>query len=499
MKIAYFDCFSGISGDMTLGALIDAGADLAMIQAAIQSMGLPNLRLEIESAKKNGFRASQLRVVHPPEHAHRHLHDICEMIDRGTFSDTAKELAKAIFYRIAVAEARVHGMDIQSVHFHEVGAIDSIADIVGVSVAWDAMEIETAYASRIPVGAGQIEIAHGLVSVPAPATAEILQGIPLAPTDIQAELTTPTGAAIIAELVTGFGPLPSMQVDRIGYGAGNRNLRARPNMLRVLIGTAIRLRSKPDNDVLVMETNLDDTTGEEIGFAIELLFQAGAVDVFTTAIQMKKGRPGTLLTVLAKPEDRSAIEAILFQQTSTLGIRYSRQQRTVLPRTSIHVDTPWGMVRGKLSTRPDGSTDFSPEYEDCRKLAKQHGLRLASVYQTARQVWERTTRLSIPTSERAGSPVSIELSPEYANREFDISAKQALEEIERETSLHSMKNPASSSSRLNAPASAEHDHSHDHSHDHDDGRDFPKSRSYHSSSGLAGPHFDFLDDDNGEN
>ncbi len=237
-------------------------------------------------------------------------------------------------------------MKVEHVHFHEVGAIDSIADIVGTAVAWDSLGIAAAYAAPVPVGSGQITIAHGRVSVPAPATAEILRGIPIEQTDIQAELTTPTGAAILAELVTGFGSLPSMQVERIGYGAGTRDLKARPNMLRVLVGEAIRQpsRNAPKTpEIVVMETNLDDATGEEIGFAVERLFESNALDVFTTPIQMKKGRPAVVLTVLANPEDQRNLEAILFRHTSTLGIRYSTQQRSVLPRRDVTVKTELGL------------------------------------------------------------------------------------------------------------------------------------------------------------
>ncbi len=236
MKIAYFDCFSGISGDMTLGALIDAGAELGAVQAALDSMGLDQVRLSIAGVRKNGFRASHLRISHPPEHVHRNFSDIQAMIARGSFSPSAKALSVAIFDRIAVAEARVHGVSKEVIHFHEVGAIDSIADIVGTAVAWESLGISAAYAAPVPVGSGEVTIAHGTVSLPAPATAEILRGIPIAKCDIRAELTTPTGAAILAELVTGFGSLPSMQVERIGYGAGTRDLRDRPNMLRILIG-----------------------------------------------------------------------------------------------------------------------------------------------------------------------------------------------------------------------------------------------------------------------
>ena len=465
MKIAYFDCFSGISGDMTLGALLDAGASLELVQRAIDSMGLPHVKLSTSQVKKNGFRATQLAIHHPPEHAHRHLKDIQAMIAKGDFSVRAKELANAIFYRIAVAEAKVHGTDIQKVHFHEVGAIDSIADIVGVAVAWESLGIEIAYSAPVPVGTGSIQIAHGLVSVPAPATAEILYGVPIAASNVEAELTTPTGAAILAELVTGFGPIPAMQWERIGYGAGTKNLPKQPNMLRLLIGTAVRAKSKStkkDDSVLVLETNLDDTTGEQIGFASELLLKAGALDVFTSPIQMKKGRPGSLLTVLVRPEDREIAEQILFEQTGTLGIRYSRRNRTTLPRASIEVDTPWGVIRGKVSKRPDGTSDFSPEYDDCREIAIQHHLRLSLVFGEAIRQWEFThaehgTAQLVPSKKSFDSVLGVpdKNESEIVANPSEFQAKWVADwPLGIDSDDHDLEQQY-------------HDHSHDHSHDHD--------------------------------
>ena len=379
MQIAYFDCFSGISGDMTLGALIDLGAELSVVQTAIDSMDLGDVRISVANTARRGFRGKLITIDHPPEHAHRYLRDILSLLRRARISSGAKDLAMRLFEKMARAEAKVHGTTIDRVQFHEVGAIDSIIDIVGVSVAWDSMQIERAYASSIPTGAGQVRIAHGLVSVPAPATAELLLGVPIAPTQISMEMTTPTGAAIVTELATEFGPMPPMQVGRIGYGAGNKDMPDRPNLLRILIGNALKPKSRRDDSILVMESNLDDVTGEQIGFAIERLWKAGALDVFTVPIQMKKNRPGSLITVIAKPRDRQAMESILFQQTGTLGIRYRTQARTVLPRAAVDVRTPWGVVAGKVSKLPSGDIDFSPEYDDCSKVAASFGLRLTDV------------------------------------------------------------------------------------------------------------------------
>lgn len=387
MQIAYFDCFSGISGDMTLAALIDAGADLPAIQATIASMGLGDVRLSVSNTSRRGFRGKLLYIDQPREHAHRYLRDVHLLINRAKMPSQAKDLAMRFFERIARAEAKVHGTTMDRVQFHEVGAIDSIVDMVGVAVAWNMLEIEKAYASPVPTGAGQIRIAHGTVSVPAPATAELLVGVPIAPSQIPIEMTTPTGAAILTELTAEFGPMPAMQVGRIGYGAGNKDMPDRPNLLRILIGSALKTKPHQSDSVLVIECNLDDVSGEQIGFAIERLWKVGALDVFTMPIQMKKNRPGTLLTVLARPEDRQAMESILFQQTGTLGLRYRRQARTILPRAIVDVSSPWGIVAGKVSKLPSGEIDFSPEYDDCSRIAIKHGLRLNDVVVEIRECY----------------------------------------------------------------------------------------------------------------
>ena len=417
MQIAYFDCFSGISGDMTLAALIDAGADLSAIQVAIASMDLGDVRLSVSNTTRRGFRGKLLAIDHVREHSHRYLRDIHLLIRRAKMSSQAKDLAMRFFERIARAEAKVHGTTIDRVQFHEVGAIDSIVDMVGVAIAWDFLRIQKAYSSPIPTGAGQIRIALGTVSVPAPATAELLIGVPIAATQVSLEMTTPTGAAIVAELATEFGPMPAMQVGRIGYGAGNKDIPDRPNLLRVLIGHALKSPTQPTDTVLVLECNLDDVTGEQIGFAIERLLKAGALDVFSIPIQMKKNRPGTLLTVLTKPEDRQVMESILFQQTGTLGIRYRKQARTVLPRAIVDVSSPWGVVAGKVSKLPTGEVDFSPEYDDCSRIAVKNGLRLSDVVAEIRECYYSTENIrelrsveeTAKDSDTAGDPDSLKI------------------------------------------------------------------------------------------
>lgn len=387
MKIAYLDCASGISGDMTLGALIDAGAPLAEIQAGIDSLGLPSCRLVTSEVKKKGFRATQLVVEHEPQHAHRHLHHITEMIDGSRLSERQKDLAKRIFTRLGEAEAKVHGTTIRKVHFHEVGAVDSIADIVGCAIGFDLLGIEKVHCSPVPTGHGFVEIAHGRCSIPAPATGELLTGVPLAASDVEAELTTPTGTAIVATMVEEFGPAPAMTIEAIGYGAGQRDLEEQPNLLRLLVGQAAD--ESPTEQLVVLETNLDDATGEQIGHCLECLFEAGALDAYTTAIGMKKSRPGVMLSVLCQPSDVQQLEAILFRESGTLGIRRTPVARRALPRESRSVDTRFGTVPGKVAQLPDGKKRFSPEYEACRQIAQRAGVALTDVYEAAHRAFEK--------------------------------------------------------------------------------------------------------------
>jgi uncharacterized protein (TIGR00299 family) protein len=394
MKIAYLDCASGISGDMTLAALVDAGVPLEALNAAIGSLGLPGLRLRAAEVKKGGFRATQITVEAEPEHAHRHLSQILAMIDAGQLTPRQQELARRVFTALAEAEARVHGTTVEAVHFHEVGAADSIADIVGAAVAWDLLGVDRIVASPVPTGSGTVEIVHGRCSIPAPATAELLRGIPLAASAVEGELTTPTGAAILATLVDSFGPLPAMKIERIGYGAGQKDFAGRPNILRLLVGEVEgRVRAGTharEEQVCLLETNLDDLSGELIGYCISRLWDAGALDVYTTPIQMKKNRPAVVLSVLCRPEDAPAMEDILFAETTTLGVRCSLVARHVLPREAHSVETPWGPVEGKLTRLGDGPPRFAPEFESCRGVALAHAVPLREVYEAAQKAFDAT-------------------------------------------------------------------------------------------------------------
>ncbi len=390
MKIAYLDCASGISGDMTLGALVDAGVDLAALNAGIQTLGLPGVRLVATVVKKKGFRATQIVVEHEPEHKHRHLHHIAALIDGSKLPSRPKELAHRIFRRLAEAEAKVHNSTLEKVHFHEVGAVDSICDIVGAAIGWDLLAVDRLVCSPIPTGGGFVEIAHGRCSIPAPATAELLKGVPLAESRVAFELTTPTGAAIVATLVDQFGPVPSMTIEKIGYGAGQKDLEEQANVLRLLVGTtadATAAGAAPDEQVWVLETNLDDISGELVGHTVAQLWQTGALDVYTTAIQMKKNRPGITLSVLCPAEQVQGIEAILFRETTTLGVRRWRVERRKLRRESHRVTTPWGAVEGMLAWIDPQTARFSPEFESCRRVAEEHGVALKMVYEAAQAAY----------------------------------------------------------------------------------------------------------------
>jgi uncharacterized protein (TIGR00299 family) protein len=388
MRIAYLDCASGVSGDMTLGALVDAGAELAAIQAGIDSLGLPSCKLLASEVKKRGFRAVQITVEHEPEQKHRHLHHITAMIDGSALSDRQKELARRIFQKLAEAEAKVHGSTIDKVHFHEVGAVDAIADIVGSAIGFDLLGVERVVCSPVPTGHGFVEIAHGRCSIPAPATGELLRGVPIAPLDVEGELTTPTGAAIVAALASEFGPLPAMTVERIGYGAGEKDF-PQANLLRVLVGESgadqpQAAENAPSTEaIIVLETNVDNATGETLGHATDRLWAAGALDVALAAIQMKKGRPGILVSVQCRPADAEHLENILFAELPTLGVRRLCLMRTALARRPHEVATRWGIVTGKISYLPDGTERFAPEYESCRRIAKANGVALAEVLREA--------------------------------------------------------------------------------------------------------------------
>ena len=343
------------------------------------------MRLVATEVKKKGFRATQITVEHEPEHKHRHLHHITAMIDGSVLTARQKELATRIFTRLAEAEAKVHGSTIQKVHFHEVGAVDSIADIVGSAIGWDLLGVERIFASAVPTGTGFIEIAHGRCSVPAPAVGELLKGVPLASSSVPFELTTPTGAAILAALAEGYGPVPAMKIEQIGYGAGQRDLEQQANLLRLIVGEATG--APAGEQIWVIETNLDDISGELVSYAAKRLRQAGALDVYATPIQMKKSRPAVMLSVLCRQSDIEQMESILFRETSTLGVRRHAVQRSTLRREPHTVTTRWGSVAGMVAWFGSEPPRFSPEFESCQQVAQQHSVPLKDVYAAAQKAY----------------------------------------------------------------------------------------------------------------
>ncbi|MEX0704207.1 MAG: nickel pincer cofactor biosynthesis protein LarC [Planctomycetales bacterium] len=428
MRIAYLDCSTGISGDMTLAALIDAGVDLEQIRRAIDSLGLAGVSLEVNSVLKEGFRAAHVRVVHPEQHAHRHLADILAIIDPAAgLTPGQKDLARRIFRAVAEAEAKVHGQSVESIHFHEVGAIDSIVDIVGATVGFDLLGAELVVSSPVPTGRGQVRIAHGVCTVPTPGTAELLKGIPLVDVPVEAELTTPTGAAILATVVDRFDSLPEMTIESIGYGAGTRDLPGRANVLRLLVGTAAADDER--DQIVLLETNLDDVSGEVVGYAKHRLLEAGALDVYSIPIQMKKDRPAVLLGVIARPADAARLEAVLFDETGTFGVRRQRMERTKRARRPHTVETPFGPVEGKLGWRSGGRVVFTPEFESCARIAAAAGVSLREVQRAAQAAFEKSPAPVWPTAHD----------------------HPALPPVARHPGEHHH----------------DHDHHHDHHHDHD--------------------------------
>lgn len=389
MKVAYFDCFSGISGDMTLGALLDAGCELQHLRSELQGLQVPGWELSAEKVWKNGMAATYARVKTEDTQKHRSLGSILEILEKSRLAVPVRDRASAIFRKLGEAEARVHDVPLEKIHFHEVGAVDAIVDIVGACVGFHALGIEKFACSPLNVGSGTVKMAHGTLPVPAPATANLLQGKPTYSNGVQRELVTPTGAAIVATLCDSFGPQPAMSVSAIGYGAGTADLEGQPNVLRIMIGEAPE-KTVPgfDQEVTVIEANLDDMNPQIYGYLQEKALAAGALDVFTTPAQMKKNRPGTLLTVLCEPKDTQALISLIFAETTTFGARTHTAQRRVLPREFVNVATTFGDVRVKLSRVNGRILHVAPEYEDCRKLAEEKNVPLQRVINEALRKFE---------------------------------------------------------------------------------------------------------------
>jgi uncharacterized protein (TIGR00299 family) protein len=391
MRICYLDAFSGISGDMTVGALVDAGASCEALVSALESLDT-GASYAVEKTTRRGITASKFRVqLDSTPQKHRHLSHILRLIEAAPLTAGVKTNASAIFERLGKAEAQVHGVSIEKVHFHEVGAADSIADIVGACVALDLLGVEQVHVSAINVGSGTVNTEHGILPVPAPATAALLAGIPVYARGPEMELTTPTGAAIAATLGQSFGPLPPMRISSIGHGAGDRDFREQANVLRVLVGD--RTAAPESTLVSVIEANIDDSSPQVLGYTLDRLMDAGALDVSLSPLQMKKNRPGSLLRVIARPEDQERLAQIVFSETSTLGLRIHSAERRVEERRMVEVETPWGKVRGKVSghaSGPGSGEMFAPEYDDCRALAERHGAPLKQVLAAALEAYIKT-------------------------------------------------------------------------------------------------------------
>ncbi len=384
MKVAYCDCFSGISGDMFLAALLDAGLPLEVLREQLALLRLDEVyEINAHKVRKGALEASQIDIRMQDSHRHRHYSDIREMIAASGFSTRAKELSQAVFLALGRAEAKVHGTSLDEVHFHEVGAVDSIIDTVGAAVGLDYLGVEQLYASALPLGSGTVQTQHGLLPIPAPATLELLTaaGAPTVPSAAQVELVTPTGAAILAALAR--FEQPSMRLLRLGTGAGRREL-PWPNVLRLMLGES----GEEAQPVVLIETNIDDQGGQALGHVMGLLFAGGALDVFFTPIQMKKNRPAVMLSVICGKADEERLARLLLEQTTTFGMRIQPVCRYEAGRRFETVQTPYGEVVLKLKVLDGRVVQAMPEYEVCARLAEQHSVPLQTVQEAAKRAWE---------------------------------------------------------------------------------------------------------------
>ncbi|MBI5181981.1 MAG: nickel pincer cofactor biosynthesis protein LarC [Nitrospirae bacterium] len=377
MRTAYFDCFSGISGDMTLGALIDAGLSIKELKSHLSKLPIDNYDITAKKVKKNGISATKVDVIVKGRQRERRLSDITRIINKSKLDKPIKEDSVKIFERLARAEAKVHKTSINTIHFHEVGAIDAIVDITGAVIGLHLLGIENICASAINTGTGFISSAHGILPVPGPATAELLKNIPVYSTDIKMELTTPTGAAIISTLASDFGPMPKINITAIGYGAGTFNSPDMPNLLRIFIGE-MKNPAKEENTVL-LETNIDDMNPQLYEYVIEKLFASGALDVYLTPILMKKGRPATMLSVLSDKDDVKALADIIFRETTSLGMRVQGIGRIKVEREIKEIKTKYGKVHIKIGFIGKEIFSINPEYEDCKRIAIKKNIPLKKV------------------------------------------------------------------------------------------------------------------------
>jgi uncharacterized protein (TIGR00299 family) protein len=384
MKICYLDAFSGISGDMLVGALADAGAPAEALAESLAALGT-GATFTFEKTRRCGIGATKFGVAAPHEHSHRHLSHLLEMIERADLAARVKQNASAVFRRLGEAEARVHHVAIERVHFHEVGAVDSICDIVGACLGFELLGVEEIHCSALNLGSGTVKMEHGVLPVPAPATAALVEGTPVYARGPEVELTTPTGAALATTLAARFGAMPAMRIAAAGYGAGGHDFAEQPNVLRALIGE--KTGASEATMVAVIEAHIDDSSPEVLGYALERLLEAGALDAVLAPLTMKKGRPGVLLRVIARPQDQETLAQLVFAETSTLGLRICPAERRVEERHTVEVETPHGKVRVKVSTQGH----YAPEYEDCRRLAIETRTPLKDIIAEANLAYLRTS------------------------------------------------------------------------------------------------------------
>lgn len=383
MRTLYFDCFAGASGDMILGAMVAAGVDPDALRQQLSILNVEGFKIDFETVDRSGLSATYARVETVHEHKHRHLSDIRRIIENSGVTDAAKELSIRIFTRLAEAEARVHNELVEKVHFHEVGALDAIVDVVGAAICFDLMKIDRFVSSPLHVGSGIIEMAHGRFPVPPPAVTELLRGVPFYSGEVKGELLTPTGAAIITTVCQEYGPIPRIKTDRTGYGAGTRQYENFPNVLRVLVGETEAVEAASER-LWMIETNLDDASPQIVGHVMDRVFEAGALDCYFTPVQMKKNRPGVLLSVLCGASEKEAVMTLLFTETTTLGIRSYEVERRALRRSLIEVETPYGPIFVKVAHLNGRVVNEMPEFEQCREAAIRANVPLKVVEEAAR-------------------------------------------------------------------------------------------------------------------
>lgn len=383
MKTLYFDCFAGASGDMILGAMVAAGVDPGFLREQLSLLGVSGFSIDFETVNRSGLSATYTRVETAHEHSHRSIADIKQIIHGSDLSGAVKQRAVQIFTRLAEAEARVHNEPVEHVHFHEVGALDAIVDVVGAAICFDALKIERFVCSPLHVGSGMMKMAHGQFPIPPPAVTELLKGVPFYATEIKGELLTPTGAAIITTVCSEYGPIPAIKTEATGYGAGTREYQDFPNVLRVLVGES-EARDATDERLWMLETNLDDASPQIIGHIMDRVLALGALDCFFTPVQMKKNRPGVLLSVLCGRDEKEAVMKLLFTETTTIGVRSYEVTRRALQRSVVRVETQYGPIDVKVAHLDGRVVNEMPEFEQCREAAAQAGVPLKIVEDAAR-------------------------------------------------------------------------------------------------------------------